>query len=200
MGKRRYLKVNPKQKRPKNHDVICDDEDNRSDISDGENFYYRTEMNIYYPRTGDAQIKETPTIEKIRNLFFFALEANGDPDRVDPEEFCEMRQISLSNFRRLLAIMREFYCSLSEGGNTYQDTPSNRKYLALLALHDGLEEGVERKKFCAEFHISRTTFYRYLAIVEDFYFYLRGGEKVIAILGDGRYVGVYLEDIVDRSM
>ncbi len=195
MGKRRYLKADPKQKCSKDHDVVCDDRDNRWDISDGEDFSYRTETNIYYTRAGErAHIKETPTIEKIRNLFFFALEADGDPDHVDPESFCKMRQISHSNFRRLLAIMREYYGIYSEDGNTYHDTPSNRKYLALLALHDRLEDGVERNKFCAEFHIARTTFYRYLAIVEDFYFYLRGGAKVIALLGDGRYIGVYPEE------
>ena len=207
MGKRRYLKVDPKQKRSKDHEVICDDSDNRPDaLPDDddpnthpkEDFSSRTESNIYYIRTGErAEIKETPTIEKIRNLFFFELEADGDPDLVDPVSFCEMREISLSNFRRLLAIMREYYGTYSEDGNTYHDTPSNRKYLALLALHDRLEDGVDMKSFCAEFHIGRTTFYRYLAIVEDFYFYLSGGAKAIALLGDGRYIGVYPEDIDD---
>ncbi len=196
MGKRRYLKTDPRQKRSKEHDAVCDDRDNRADRFDGEDFFYRTETNIYYVRTGKrAEIKETPTAEKIRNLFFFALEADGDPDRVDPGYFCKMRQISLSNFRRLLAIMREYYGICSEDGNTSLDTPSNRKYLALLALHDRLEDGVDMKSFCTEFHIGRTTFYRYLAIVEDFYFYLRGGAKVIALLGDGRYIGVYPEDL-----
>ncbi len=204
MGKRRYLKVDPKQKRPKDHEVICDDYDNRPDALQDDNhperpkedFSSRTETNIYYFRTGErAEMKETPTIEKIRNLFFFALEADGEPDQVEPEYFCEMRQISLSNFRRLLAIMREYYGVYGEDGNAYHDTPSNRKYLALLALHDRLEDGVDMKSFCAEFHIGRTTFYRYLAIVEDFYYYLRGGAKVIALLGDGRYIGAYPDDL-----
>ncbi len=196
MGKRRYLKVGPKQKRSKGHGVICDDDDNRPDALSGEDFSSRIESNIYYIRTGErAEIKETPTIEKIRNLFFFALEADGDPDCVDSERFCKMRQISFSNFRRLLAIMREYYGICSEDGNTYQDTPTNRKYLALLALHDGLEDGVDMREFCTQFHIGRTTFFRYLAIVEDFYFYLRGGAKAIALLGDKRYIGVYPEDI-----
>ena len=180
MGKRAYLKLNPKQKRPKDHEVICDG------------------GNIYYPRTGTpAQIKETPTTGKIRNLFYFSLEADGEPDQVDPESFCEMRQISLSNFRRLLAIMLEYYGICSEDGNTYQDTPTNRKYLALLALHDRLEDGVDMQKFCSEFHIGRTTFFRYLAIVEDFYFHFRGGDKVIALLGDGKYIGVYPGELGD---
>lgn len=176
MGKKGYLKRKPKQKCPKDHEVFFD------------------ESNLYYIRSGArAEIKETPTIKKIRNLLMFSLEADGDPDRVAPKDLAY--PISLSNFRRLLAVMREYYGICSEDGNAYCDTPSNRKYLAILALHDRLEDGVDGKAFCAEFQIGRTTFYRYLAIVEDFYFYLRGGAKVIALLDDGRYIGVYPEDL-----
>ena len=95
-----------------------------------------------------------------------------------------MRGISLSTFRRLLAIVREHYGICREDGNSYQDTPANRKYLALLALYERLEDGVDMQAFCTEFHIGRTSFFRYLTLVEDFYFYLYEGAKRIALLGD----------------
>ena len=95
MGKSAYLKLDPKQKCPKDHDVLCD----------GINFYYISTEN-----------KKTPTIKKIRNLLIFSLEADGDPNRVDPEDLAY--EISLSIFRRLLVIMREYYGICSEDRNT----------------------------------------------------------------------------------
>ena len=198
MGKRRYLKVRPKQKCPKDHAVFYDGYiDGRLPVKDR---YYCDEEYLCYLRTGArAQIKETPTTEKIRNLFLLADLGEGDPDYVVPEEFCEMRGISLSTFRRLLAIVREHYGICREDGNSYQDTPANRKYLALLALYERLEDGVDMQAFCTEFHIGRTSFFRYLALVEDFYFYLYEGAKRIALLGNGSYIGVLLEDLEEYN-
>lgn len=198
MGRERYLKVKPKQKCPKDHKVFHDAYlDNRWL---GKNVYYCDEEDLCYLRTGErAHIKETPTTEKIRNLFLLADFAEGDPDYVSPEEFCELRDISLSNYRRLLTILREHYGICSEDGNTYEDTPANRKYLALLALYERLEDGVEKDAFCAEFRIGRTTFFRYLALVEDFYFYLYEGKKRIALLGNGNYLGVHMEDLEEYN-
>ncbi len=99
MGKSAYLKLDPKQKCPKDHDVLCDG------------------INFYYISTGArAENKKTPTIKKIRNLLIFSLEADGDPNRVDPEDLAY--EISLSIFRRLLVIMREYYGICSEDRNT----------------------------------------------------------------------------------
>lgn len=90
-----------------------------------------------------------------------------------------------------MALIKEFLGE--ENGINIEFTPTNRKYLVILDLHRDLQEcgGGDKQKFCAENKISRTTFFRYIAVIENF-LYNEHSDFAIAIDENGNYHIKYL--------
>lgn len=145
----------------------------------------------------DTVFRDTPTLKKTRNLFCLLLESDksddGDLDSVDAEAFCKLRKISLSNYRRLYAILREYNGDGPKRGNAFAATPTNRKYLVLLSLFEALRLGtVDLRKFCTCFRISRTTFFRYLSVIGNFFCH-EDDSQVVALTDRGEYCVICLD-------
>ena len=155
MGRRKkYRDPKPKVRRPKNHAI---DED---------------EMGTFYRRSGQLPkrvIKETPYRLKMRNLLALQVEMWGTLSEPNAEKFCIERNISMSNYRRLIAIIKAACDDYDGYGNTVPDTATTRKYLLVIKLHEALcNGGVEREEFCKRNNISRVTFFRYLSDIDDY--------------------------------
>lgn len=139
----------------------------------------------------DAVYADSVYLQKIRNLL--ALYVDVDEygiENIDAVKFCKSRNISKSNFIRLMALIKEFLGE--ENGIDIEFTPTNRKYFIILELHRDLQEcGVDKQKFCSENKISRTTFFRYIAIIEN-YLYKEHSDFAIAIDENGDYHIKYL--------
>ncbi len=161
----------PKQKCPKGHSIM------------------EKEEGIFYVREyerADIVYADSVYLQKIRNLLALYDEVDEyGLENINAAKFCESRNISKSNFIRLMALIREF---LGEENNiSVEYTPTNKKYLTILDLHRDLQEyGVDKQKFCAENKISRTTFFRYIAVIENF-LYKEHSNLAIAIDENGDY-------------
>ena len=176
MGRRKTYRPVPKVKRPKEHLEVV--------VSEG----------TFYLRSGAPSkrvTKETPSRLKIRNLLALQMvywRSGGSPDA---EEFCKTMKISMSNYRRLIAIVKLAYDDSDGGGNSVPDTVMTRKYMLLLAINRELiDGGVMQSEFCALHKISRTTFFRYLADIEDFFANVEGFCR-LAIDADYGYYRVF---------
>lgn len=166
----------PKQKCPKGHYTMEKPEGT---------FYVRC-----YNRA-ETVFKDSASLRKIRNLLeLYVLIDEFGIEHIDVEKFCKRREISKSNFIRLMALVKEFLGE--ENGILIKDTPTNKRYLTILELHRDLQEyGVDMQKFCAVNVISRTTFFRYIAIIEN-YLYKENSNFAIAIDENGTYHIKYL--------
>lgn len=174
MGRRKeYKGPVPNQKRPKDHEIIA--------VDDGL-FYLRTTANA------DSIWSDTITTRKTRNLIALWLKIylNGI-ESVNPDEFCKRREISVSNYRRLIALVKEHFAITDFSGNSVRNTPSNKKYMTILALNEEMNgDGVDMQKFCAAHHISRTTFFRYINVIQNFFCH-EDPSRGIAIDSEGEY-------------
>jgi hypothetical protein len=150
--------MNKKFKRPKNHERIFIDYD------------------PYYLRPDDKAglvYKDTTTLRKTRNLFVLYDEVceNGI-DSLNQEKFCKERGIKKLSYLRLLALVKKFLKLDGDGGVSVEDTATNKKYATLLAMYqDLIDNQLDMKLFCNENHISRTTFFRYINVIENYLYH-----------------------------
>jgi hypothetical protein len=147
-----------KQKRPKEHEEFS--------IGSGL-FYARTNiMNMVRSRI-DITENYTSTTRKVMNLLALNSKFDDGECTTTEDEFCKQRNISKSNYLRLLKIVQDFYEIRDSEGK--KDTSTNKKYMTILAAYDDLWNcGINREKFCDEHKISRTTFFRYIALIEKY--------------------------------
>lgn len=155
MSKRKsYKDPKPKVKCPKNHEI---DED-----AEG----------TFYLRLGplSARVeKDTPYRHKMRNLLELQVMFWQTSGEIDEGKFCSERGISTSNYRRLIALVKYASGEDDGSGNSVPDTPTTRKQMLVLNLHEQLCDcGVDMQTFCKQNNISRATFFRYLSDIEDY--------------------------------
>lgn len=134
--------------------------------------------------------KETATAKKVVNIIYlFNLIRTYGYENVNVEKFCKETEISMSNYRRILAIVKKHLDIYDEKGNSVANTPANKRYLTILNLYENMKDcGVDRLAFCKEHNISRSTFFRYLSFIDNYNIHYDVGEyELIAIGEDGFY-------------
>ncbi|MCH5162254.1 MAG: hypothetical protein J1G38_02050 [Clostridiales bacterium] len=154
---------------------------------------------VYFGRnfpSSEGAHRNTVTAKKTNNILALFEKMRYWGEEPDADIFCESAEISMSNYRRLLAVVNK-YLSVDDGsGNTVELGRSTARYLTILALFDELtENGADRKEFCAKHNISRTTFFRYLSAIENYLINGIGSHYVlVAVDEDGRYHAVNPDD------
>lgn len=132
--------------------------------------------------------KDSPTLKKVRNLLSLYDKAyECGIEELDCDEFCKDREIKKTSYLRLVKLVQRFF-DICKGNNvTEDDSPSTKKYINLLTMYLELNDRqLSMQNFCKKQNIGRTTFFRYITIIEN-YLYYENINKVIAYGESGNY-------------
>lgn len=136
-----------------------------------------------------AELYESATLRKTKNLIALLeeLSNNGSLENIDVDGFCRRRDISKLTFERLLAVMAYCIKIPYNGCIKVKHNQTNRRYKLILTLYYKMKHfEVNSSDFCKRHKISRSTFFRYLNII-DAYLSTEYSIFHIGIRADGKY-------------